>query len=220
VLVAIETATDLGSVAIGRGAELVGEVVIGARSRNAESLLPALDFLRRAARLRRTDIQGVVVGSGPGSFTGVRIAGASARGLAAGLGTPFYAYSSLAALALGSDAPGAVCAVLDARRGEVYAAIYERAPNSDVLHLTMAPEALGVDELRERIIARDVTFVGDGARRYADALGIAAPPPAIPRAAALLRLAAADPATGRIADPASWEPSYLRASGAERGIAG
>jgi tRNA threonylcarbamoyladenosine biosynthesis protein TsaB len=219
-LVAIETSTDTGSIAIGRGPELVGEVVIGARSRHAESLLPALDFLMRSARMQRNEIRGIVVGAGPGSFTGVRVAAATARGLAAGLNVPFYAYSSLAALAIESVTPAVICTVFDARRGEVYAACYEREGTRDRLQTVLEPQAMQVDELRTRTAAMDVTLVGDGARRYADALGIAAPPPAFPRATGLLRLAAADPDAGLVAEPAAWEPSYLRSSGAERGIAG
>lgn len=219
-LVAIETATDYGSVAIGRGADVAGEVVIGARSRHAESLLPALDFLLRCARLSRSDIRGIVVGAGPGSFTGVRIAAATARGLAAGLDVPLRAFSSLAALAVETAAAAGICTVFDARRGEVYAACYERVDNTDRLHPRLEPQAMHVDELRARNAGAAVTYVGDGARRYAAALGIDPPPPAYPRAAGLLRLAAADPDAGRIGNSSAWEPMYLRSSGAERGVAG
>jgi tRNA threonylcarbamoyladenosine biosynthesis protein TsaB len=220
VLLAIETSTDYGSIAIGRGADLTGEVVIGARSRHAESLLPALEFLLRSARLSRSDLRGIVVGAGPGSFTGVRVAAATARGLAAGLSIPLYAYSSLAGLALEQATQGPVCSVFDARRGEVYAACYERAGRGDQLHTLIEPVALHVDELRARVEDMNPAFTGDGARRYADALGITPPPPSFPRAAGLLRLAAAEPATGAVEQPSGWEPMYLRSSGAERGIAG
>ena len=219
-LLAIETSTDYGSVAIGRGPDLAGEVVIGSRSRHAESLLPAVEFLLHTARLSRGDIRGVVVGAGPGSFTGVRVAAASGRGLAAGLGVQLYSFSSLAALAVENVGRGPVCTVFDARRGEVYAACYERAEGADRLNTLIEPEPMHVDTLRERTAGMDVAFIGDGARRYADGLGIVPPPAAFPRAAALLRLAAADPQGGMISDLTRWEPMYLRASGAERGIAG
>jgi tRNA threonylcarbamoyladenosine biosynthesis protein TsaB len=220
VFVAIETATELGSIAIGRGNALAGEVSIGVTTRHAESLLPALDFLLRTARLDRSRIAGVVVGAGPGSFTGVRIAAATARGLAAGLAVPLYAYSSLAALAIDTAADVPVCALFDARRGEVYAACYERVAGTDELRALLEPEAVTVDALLERLGGLRPRFTGDGARRYADQLGIAVPPPGAPRASALLRLAAADSGGGLVHDAAGWEPSYLRASGAERGIVG
>jgi tRNA threonylcarbamoyladenosine biosynthesis protein TsaB len=221
VFLAVETSTDYGSIAIGRGTDLIGEVVIGARSRHAESLLPALDFLLRSARLARRDVRGIVVGAGPGSFTGVRVAAATVLGLATGLGVPLYAFSSLAALALeAAAAAGAVCAVFDARRGEVYAACYQRDASRDILRTLLEPEAMPVAELRARTQPMSVTYTGDGARRYADALGIQPPPAAFPRAAALLRLAAADPEGSLVEQPSAWEPSYLRSSGAERGVAG
>jgi tRNA threonylcarbamoyladenosine biosynthesis protein TsaB len=67
------------------------------------------------------DIEEVVVGAGPGSFTGVRVAGATAKGLVAALDVPLVAYSSLLALVAGVPATGPVCGLFDARRGEVYA---------------------------------------------------------------------------------------------------
>src|SRR5690606_7696285 len=217
--VAIETSTDYGSIAIGQGAELAGEVVIGTRTRHAEALLPALDFLLRSTNIARGAISGIVVGAGPGSFTGVRVAAATARGLAAGLGVPFFAYPSLQALAVEECVPGIVCAVFDARRGQVYAACYERVGSTDRLVTRSEPDAMDVETLRERTSALNPSWIGEGARRYADGLGIVAPAPAYPRAAGLLRLAAADPQSGRIDAPARWEPLYLRAPGAERGIA-
>jgi tRNA threonylcarbamoyladenosine biosynthesis protein TsaB len=172
------------------------------------------------SHLARADIRGIVVGAGPGSFTGVRVAAATARGLAAGLAVPLYAFSSLACLALDAASGGVVCSVFDARRGEVYAGCYERAGNTDRLDTLLEPEAMHADELRTRTSAMNAAYIGDGARRYADALGIAPPPAAFPRASALLRLAAADPQAGLIEHASGWEPTYLRSSGAERGIAG
>lgn len=222
VLVALETATGLGSVAVGQGPVLLGEVTIGTVARHAESLLPALDFLLRSGGIDRRGIAGIVVGAGPGSFTGVRVAAATARGLAHGLDVPLYAYSSLAALALAAPGDGErpVCALLDARRNEVYAACYRYDRGSDRLTTVFAPDALGLAALRARLPVPAPVFVGEGAERYAAELDIAPPPPAAPRAAALLRLAAADPEGGLVAEPAGWEPAYLRASGAERGITG
>src|SRR5688500_7559810 len=167
VLVAIEASTDAGSVAIGNGGELSGEVMIGTRTRHAESLLPALDFLLRSSRTPKSAIAGVIVGSGPGSFTGVRVAAATARGLAHALGVPLYAWSSLAALALESRETGAVCALFDARRGEVYAACYDRSAGSDRLTTLMEPDVLTVSALQQRVSGFAPSFVGEGANRYA-----------------------------------------------------
>lgn len=218
VLVALDASTDLGSVAIGRGTELLGEVAVGVHARHAEALLPALDFLLRAARVEREAIRGVVVGAGPGSFTGVRVAAATARGLARGLGVPLHAWSTLAALALEAGGERPVCAMLDARRGEVYAAVY-RSAGRDRVETLLPPAVLDLAALRDAVRRHDPAFAGPGAERYAAELP-GPPIRAMPRSSALLRLAAADPAGGRIADAAGWEPDYLRASGAERERAG
>jgi tRNA threonylcarbamoyladenosine biosynthesis protein TsaB len=220
VLVAIDAATELGSVAVGAGGELGGEVVIGTPTRHAEALLPALDFLLRTVHLERAGITGVVVGAGPGSFTGVRVAAATARGLAQGLGVPLYAYSSLAAAALTAGVAGPVCVLFDARRGEVYAGCYTAGAGAGRLTTVMEPVVVAAAELPVRLASVQPWFAGSGAERYAHVLGYRLLDGVAPRASALLRLAAGDPAAGLVAEPAGWEPSYLRASGAERGVVG
>jgi tRNA threonylcarbamoyladenosine biosynthesis protein TsaB len=224
VLVAIETSTDTGSVALGGAAGVAGEVIIAVRTRHAEALLPALDQLLRESQTTRAAISGIVVGAGPGSFTGVRVAAATARGLAHGLGVPLYAYSSLAAVAVAVMTKRPVCALFDARRGEVYAACYTAGSEPDLLRTILEPTVLDVRALLERMRGSDPQYAGEGAVRYAAELGLTDPPAVPPKASALLRLAAADiaagAASGRVSHPAGWEPTYLRASGAERGIAG
>lgn len=220
--VAIETSTDAGSIALGRGVELAGEVLVGVRTRHAESLLPALEFLLRTCRVERRAIAGVVVGGGPGSFTGVRVAAATARGLAHGLEVPLFAYSSLAAVAIQAGVDGNVCALFDARRGEVYAACYATG-SAAISRQLLEPQALRLSDLLDRAAAWDPVFAGEGAERHAAHLGAGRRIAAgiVPRASSLLRLLHADDAgAGRVADVSAWEPSYLRASGAERGVAG
>jgi len=224
-IIAIETSTPLGGVAVGRGAELLAEVVVGMGTRHAEALLPAIDFALRRSGVEREDIGGVVVAAGPGSFTGVRIAGATAKALARTLEVPLYAYSSLAALAAGAGcADRAVCALFDARRGEVYGACY-RFPGFGALEELAAPAALPVGELLARVSAHAPIYIGEGAWRYREEIeatgGVILPAHlSVPRPAALLWLRELAPEAGRVADPAGWEPLYLRSSGAERGVAG
>ena len=217
-LVGFDSATDIATVAIGRGRELLGEVAVGVQSRHAEALLPALDFLLHTAGQSRTSIRGIVVGSGPGSFTGVRIAAATARGLAQGFGVPLFAFSTLAALALDVSSERPVCTLLDARRGEVYAALYRRT-GMDSVEEILAPVALPITSLLPLVRAHAAVFAGPGAERYAAELPSAAVR-AIPRASALLRLAAANPTAGRVTELSGWEPDYLRSPGAERGVLG
>ena len=218
-VLALDTSTSLGSVALGRGGVLLGETVVGSRVRHAESLLPAISALLEAAQVTPQQIGALVVGAGPGSFTGVRIAGATAKGLARALGIPLYAYSALAAVAAGAGArAGTVCAVFDAQRDEVYAAAYRF---DDGWQEIMAPGARAVNDVAAELAGQDVLFAGEGARKHAALLESAGARVApalfdVPRASALLWLADLAPAEGLVSDVSAWEPAYLRPSGAER----
>ena len=192
VRVAIETSTRVGSVAVGRGAELLAEVELGAQTRHAARALPALDEALRAAGMDRSEVDGVAVGAGPGSFTGVRVAGATAKGLTTSLGVPLLAYSSLLALVTapvagagggpdagaGSEAgagngpadagaalPAApVCGLFDARRGEVYAGCW--SVGGETLVEVLAPRVASVEGV-VAALAGPVVFIGEGVERYA-----------------------------------------------------
>jgi len=222
---AIETSTALGSVALGRGDRVLAEAVVGVSARHSESVLPAVDFVLRAAGVEVSELGGVVVGGGPGSFTGVRVAAATAKGLVRVLGVPLFAYSGLRAVAAGiACGDAAVCALFDARRGEVYAACY-RSGGLDPSDVVLAPSVLPIEEVLRTVGGQAAVYAGDGALRYRDAIveagGRVAPAhQAVARASALLWLADADPEGGRVADPSDWEPEYLRASGAERSLGG
>jgi tRNA threonylcarbamoyladenosine biosynthesis protein TsaB len=220
--VAIETSTGQGSVAVGRGDRVLAEVSLGIQSRHAEGTLPALDTALTLAGLEREAIEAVVVGAGPGSFTGVRVAGATAKGLAAGLGVPLRSYPSLLALAVGVAADRPVCALFDARRGEVYAgcwAMEDGAP-SPLLEPFVAP----VETVVERAGPFEPLFAGEGAARYREDLARAgattAARTAWPRASSLLWLAEHAVEVGVVEAASAWEPDYVRASGAERGVQG
>jgi tRNA threonylcarbamoyladenosine biosynthesis protein TsaB len=232
--IALETATPVGTVAVGRGDRVLAEVGLGVQTRHAESLVPALAMALELAGIDRAEVHEVVVGAGPGSFTGVRVAAATAKGLVAALGLPLLAYPSLLALAAGVPSDRPVCALLDARRGEVYAGCWRvgAAGIETVLAPMVGPIADVVDATR----TVSPLFVGDGAIRYRDALltalgGASATPvsaavlaapaiPAHPRASVLLWLAEHHPDGARVGDVAGWQPSYVRGSSAERGIAG
>ncbi|HEX6588404.1 MAG TPA: tRNA (adenosine(37)-N6)-threonylcarbamoyltransferase complex dimerization subunit type 1 TsaB [Longimicrobiales bacterium] len=220
-LLAIETSTTTGSIAVGFDSAAV-EVKLAPPVRHAEALLPAIDYALDAARVDRRELGGIVVGGGPGSFTGLRIAAATAKALVHALDVPLFAASGLLAQASAlADAGAPVCALFDARRGEVYAACYAfdgGAPS--VLLEPMVGDALDVVE---RLRALDPVYVGEGALKNAERLaqagaragGVREP---FPSAAALLALVAADPDAYRVAQPAAWQPLYVRASSAERGL--
>jgi tRNA threonylcarbamoyladenosine biosynthesis protein TsaB len=162
----------------------------------------------------------VVVGAGPGSFTGVRIAAATAKGLVHAWGVPLHAWSSLAMTAAGQGEPDTrVVALFDARRGDVFAASY-RVAEAGLVTL-LPPFAASIDEVLERVEPDGALFAGDGAALHEArirALGgrVAAGAGTRARASTLLWLVATRPGDGRVARPAAWEPAYVRASGAQR----
>jgi tRNA threonylcarbamoyladenosine biosynthesis protein TsaB len=141
-VLAFDTATDRATSALVDGDEVLGE-----RVSRASTLLADVDALLRQAGAHPSDVTALAVGIGPGSFTGIRIGLAAARGLALALDVPVAGVSTLDALAAG--APGAT-PVIDAKRREVF---------------VPGPRALAPAELE---IERDATLVGDGAVRYRD----------------------------------------------------
>jgi tRNA threonylcarbamoyladenosine biosynthesis protein TsaB len=221
IYLAIETSTPLGSVAVGTERGVLAEAVLGVHARHSEALLPAIDFVLNNAQVARLDLTRIVVGGGPGSFTGLRISAATAKALARALRLPLFAYSGLAVLAAGlAPAEQPVCALFDARRGEVYAGCY-RFPGLERIETLIEPAPRKLDDVFATIDARSTLFVGDGALAFASAIldrgGAIAPAHfAVPRASALAWLSEVAPSAGRVDDVASWEPLYLRASGAER----
>jgi len=220
-VLALDTSTSVGSVAVGAGDRLLAEVVMNVGPGHSSALMPAVDQALRSAGIVPRELAAVVVGGGPGSFTGVRIGAATAKGIVHALGIPLFAYSGLLAAAAGSwGAERPVCALFDARRRDVYAACYRLGVGVEEL---FGPEALTVDALLERFRGGEVPlFTGEAAvlhrEELARELGARVVPAqlAVPRASALLALLAAAPEAGRVPDPARWEPEYVRASGAER----
>ena len=239
---ALETSGPVGSVAVARSGEVIARAFLTAEWGHATDLLPALEKSLVEAGVQRSGIEGVVVGSGPGSFTGVRVAAAMAKGLAHGLGVPLWAPSCLEAAAVGDSVlprgtgpwnvppdllleagervAGHVRYVLfDARSDRVYAACYR--VHDDAVETLRDPRATRIGEVLERPLPEDVRFVGTGALKHRDRIvregRIVLPPPAgMPTADGLIRILSLTPGVQPVADPWSWEPDYLRASSAER----
>ncbi len=222
-VLALDTSTEIGSVVVGEGERLLAEVVLRVGAGHSVALLPAIDFAMRSAGLSPADLTAVVVGGGPGSFTGLRIGAATAKGIVHARGLPLYAYSGLLAAAAGCwrvERP--VCALFDARRRDVYAACYRFGGERGIEEI-FAPVALPVDHLIDHFRGRELPlFTGEAAALHRSEiereLGAPVAPPhlGIPRAAALLWLLGVAPERGGVNDPLAWEPEYVRASGAER----
>ena len=188
---AFDTATDVTTVALVDDDELLGE-----RSTRAVALLEDVDALLRQAGAHQRDLGRLAVGVGPGSFTGVRIGLAAARGLALALELPVAGVSTLDALAAG--APGAV-PVIDAKRREVFALVAGEPWVGLPSELTLPPGSV---------------CVGDGAVRYRDVLAAEIPPDDderhAPRARFHVQLARG------YGDAQAVEPLYLRVPDVDR----
>ena len=203
-LVAIETSGGAGSVALAVEAVVVAQRVLAAPAGHAAALIPAVREVLAEAGKEVDELAGVVVGAGPGSFTGVRIAGAAAKALASSLEVPLYPVSSLRAGAVAgqADPPDGEREVryvlFDARRGRVYGAAYDVGAGRAVLDVISARPPVGT------------IFMGDGATAHEALIGAAGftvrPAPAgVPRADALIGCCA-----WVAVDPAVWEPAYVR----------
>ncbi len=211
-IIALETSTEYCSVALWQdGAvmercELVGQ-------KHSEVLIEMLDGLLDEAGIKIKQADGIAFGKGPGSFTGVRIACGAAQGLAFGANLPVAGVCTLLALAEASGR-SRVIAALDARMGEIYVAVYEKHEDT---WTTVVEPCLCKPE--DAPLVRDEDWYGIGSgfamhenalkARYAGQLrGLDAA--AVPRAAAIAALGAAQFKLGRGTDAAAALPLYLR----------
>jgi len=225
-VLAFDTATRSGSVALVGPGGVIVERTVHSDATHSERLLPAIHEVLEAADLRIGEVEGFAVGLGPGSFTGLRIALATAKGLALGTGRPLVGVPTLDALAWNVAPASLICPVLDARKKEVFAAIYRSTGSGkvekDAGEWSVAPERL-MEEPLLQVEAGPVYFLGDGACLYADLIrqrlgsrAIFAPPEhGYPRGAVVGRLGREELLAGHGHDPGQLAPRYVRASDAE-----
>lgn len=214
---AVETSTPAGSVGVWRGG-LAFEQTLRIQGSHSELLVPAIQHALVATGTRPEQVTDFVVGSGPGSFTGVRLAASLAKGWVMARQTRLFAFPSLLAVAAGSGLVIPVCALFDARRGEVYAACYE--VSCDGVSERIAPGAWRIQDLLAELADRELepAFAGEAAFVYREAIRAIWPKArilpdhlGIPRAATLLWLRNVVPDLGRVSGADVWEPVYVRA---------
>jgi tRNA threonylcarbamoyladenosine biosynthesis protein TsaB len=198
-----------------------GAHVQGAR-RHAAEILRLIDFALGRIGVAARDLDGIVVGDGPGSFTGLRVGWSVAKGLAQEAGLQFVAVPSLMAAAAGAAVKlGAVpiAACFDALRGDVYGALYVVHP--DRIETVVAPSTTTIADLRRTAPSVPALVVGDGAMRYPDEVlaWSGAPPVPLaslpPLATLLLSLFSRTGAARTIDDMLAAEPVYGRPAEAQ-----
>ena len=207
-ILAVDTTHEFGSLALARGPELIEEVPLHAPEGFAHVLYRHLGELLDRHTLTPQAIDLFAAASGPGSFTGVRIGLACVKGLAEAVGRPAVAVSNLQAIATFGAAP-LRAAVMDARRGEVYSAVYDADAR------LVCPEVVGgFSEWLETLPEGDLEFVcSDFTPRLSGArfegARVVSAPQALAAAVARLALAAVP------CDPAALDANYVRRSDAE-----
>jgi len=211
-ILALDTTHAFGSLALCRDGELLEEVTIHAPDGFAHVLYRHLGELLERCGVTVKDVDCFAAASGPGSFTGVRIGLACIKGLAEAEGKPAVAVSNLQALSLYGAAP-LRAAVLDARRGEVYGAVYDCA-GALVVPESVGPLPKWLESLPEGpldFVTGDVDLLLAGTRF--EQARVAQAPQAI--AGAIARLTLQAYRTGHATDPAALDANYVRRSDAE-----
>ncbi|MBW2466628.1 MAG: tRNA (adenosine(37)-N6)-threonylcarbamoyltransferase complex dimerization subunit type 1 TsaB [Deltaproteobacteria bacterium] len=226
VILALETATMCGSVALVAGSGLVAEFSLQSMETHSRRLLAGVDRLLLEAAVEWTDIDAVAVSQGPGSFTGLRIGLATAKGLAMTAGAKLIGVGTLDGLAAQLFAVHGclVCPVLDARKKEVYCGFY-RCDTNGIPRLVGEYQVVTPEVLCEKI-DEPVIMLGDGLLVYGDffqeklADFLKVPPLStyFPRAASIGMLAREKWQEAEFLDPAATEPIYIRPSEAELNI--
>jgi len=219
-ILALETATMAGSVALLEDGRLVGLSLLDIALTHSERVMAMVDRLVQDCRWTLADLDGLAVSIGPGSFTGLRVGAATAKGLALALGLPVAPVPTLDALAANvpfADAP--VCPLLNARKGEVYTALYRSrggVMEQQGEYLALSPQA-AAERLDPPMIV-----LGDGVAaclpylaRLREGLRVAPPAHSVPSAAVVGQLGHAILASGRGVTADEITPLYLRPSEAE-----
>lgn len=167
-ILAIETSTAMGSVAVLDGERPVATIEEEVPRRHLEWLAPAIQRLLGEAGCGPAEIEAVAVSVGPGGFTSLRIGIATAATWARARRVPAVGVSTLAALAAGVEAPGQICPILDARRGEVAAALFARngTEPARLREDAVAP----LEDILEALPQERITFAGDALAKHAGAI--------------------------------------------------
>ena len=223
-ILAFETSAKAASVALTENGKLLGESYQNTGLTHSQTLMVMAEDLLKQCGKAVSDLTAVAVAEGPGSFTGVRIGVAAAKGLAWGAELPCYGISTLEAMAVSLGAyQGYICPCMDARRNQVYNALFY--VNQGKLERVKEDRAIALSDLAEELKALDgpIFLVGDGSVLTHKTLSNEIPALILPpehrmhqRAVGVALLAEAKAQAGQSGDAAALQPNYLRLSQAER----
>lgn len=224
-ILALDSSGLVASVAIVMDDDLLGEYTINHKKTHSQTLLPMLDEVAKMIELDMSTIDVIAVSAGPGSFTGLRIGSATAKGLALALDKKIVSVPTVDAIAYNMwGSADVVCPLMDARRQQVYTGLYDF---TNGCMNTIEPQCVVlIDEIIEKInqLGRKVIFLGDGAAPFREIIEEKVNveydfAPAMcnkQRASAVACLGKLLVENGQAMDAASHKPDYLRLSQAER----
>lgn len=221
-ILSIETGTDICSVALANDGELMALRESDEGRDHAKKVALFVDELLRETGVQPSDIDAIAVGKGPGSYTGLRIGVSFAKGMCYALGIPLIAIGSLDALTEvaredfeagildveeGDWAQAKLCPMVDARRMEVYAQVFdvEGKPESDVVAEVVTEESFNEWRAKGKFV-----IFGNGAKKCAEVLPDAIIESVVPSARGIVRLAEEAFNAGKFEDLAYFEPFYLK----------
>lgn len=224
-ILALESSGLVASVAVMEDQKIIGEFTTNFKKTHSQTLLPMLDELIKTLDMELSDIDAIAVSKGPGSFTGLRIGSATAKGLGLALNKPLIPVPTVDALAYNlCGTAHLICPMMDARRQQVYTGLYafENGHFKVILPQRAVPVEEIIDEINQR--GRSVIFLGDGVPVYKTLIEssvkteyqFAPAHLAYQRAGALGALAQIYYSEGKIESASAHRPDYLRVSQAER----
>lgn len=224
-ILALDSSGLVASVALVEDDNMLGEYTVNYKKTHSQTLLPMLDEIVKMTELDLESLDAIAVAAGPGSFTGLRIGSATAKGLGLALKKTLVAVPTVDALAYNLyDAQGLICPIMDARRSQVYTGIYRFKEHDLVTEKEQwaAPITELLEELNKR--QEQVTFLGDGVPVFRDVIAekLHVPYSFAPahvnkqRAGAVAALGMKYFKEGKIQTAMEHNPEYLRVSQAER----
>jgi len=223
IILALETSALVASVAVIEDNKLLGEFSINNKLTHSQTIMPMVDDVIKMIGIEIESIDYIACAEGPGSFTGLRIGSATAKGLALGLNKPIVPVSTLDALAYNIyDTNKLICPIMDARRNQVYTAVYKW--ENDKLKIVNEAQATGIDDIISLLneYQKEVIFLGDGVSVHSNKL-VCNPKfkfaPAscnMQRASTVASLALELVKEGKFKNGEEFAPIYLRKPQAER----
>ncbi|CDF57508.1 tRNA (adenosine(37)-N6)-threonylcarbamoyltransferase complex dimerization subunit type 1 TsaB [Thermobrachium celere] len=223
-VLAMDTSSSVATVSIVSDEKVEGEIYLNHKMQHSVILFPMIEKLLDITENKLDDIDIIAVSGGPGSFTGLRIGVAAAKGIVQGANKIFITVSSLEAMAYQQgDFEGVICPIMDALRDNVYTALYQFKEGE--LTNIMSIDALHIDELLDKLEAYDrVLFCGDAVSihigrikdRLKERAYFSTQNNMLPRASSIGEIALKKYRKGEVSDIYTFSPLYIRKSQAER----